>query len=420
MLDDTMAGGAVMEAGGDVGAVETPQVTETPEIQTETPETPQITEGQEPQQEQVFDQKGVPSLKAVKEALGQIGNKQVADYFRKEHFSLEGYRKAFADPQSAIVAKETLETLGGDEGITALRQENQDFARELQMFAEGNPELLDDLIADDKDGFLKLAPAAFDKLRSVNPELYNGEIIRGFDSILKSSGFPDGMNTMASGVMELVSHIQEGRQQAAYDTARNLASWMQRFQKLGTAERPQFNAPDERAKRLDERESELKRTEENNYRQDLNAQVNDTLKPMLQRALAPLMKGRTLTTEQKQRLESAIYTDIAKDLQADKKFQEKRRMLGERRDSKGVINLFRGRLEELVPKIVKSVWSGSGFSSGAVRQAAPSNGNNVVSMGGKPRAEDIDWSKDRNRNRFMSGEATLKNGKTVRWNWNNV
>ena len=203
MLDDTIGGAAVLDAGADVGAVETPEVSQGAETQVEQPETP-TEQPQTEGQQQSFDAQGKPTPQALKNAFDKLaeGDKKIADHLRGRYFKAQEYERLFPTPKDALMAKETLETLGGEEGLEQLQQERQQYAAELAMFAEGNPKLLDDLIADSKDGFIKLAPEAFDRLRSIDPQLYNSVALGGFSDILKSSGFPDGLNTMAAGIAE--------------------------------------------------------------------------------------------------------------------------------------------------------------------------------------------------------------------------
>lgn len=422
MLDDTIGGAAVLDTGADTGAVETPEVS----TGVETPETPEITtpEPQETtEQQQNFDATGKPTPQALKQAFDKLaeGDKKIADHLRGRYFKAQEYERLFPTPKDALLAKETLDTLGGEEGIEQLQQERQEYARELTMFANGDPQLLKDLAADSPEGLNKLIPHAMDMLAQSNPELYTDMVLEGFHQILQRSGFPDGLNTLAAGAFEIMDHVQNGRQNEAFNGSRNLYAWLQKFkEKMGTG-RPKVSEPDERMKAVEEKERNLQKTEENNYRQSVNSQLNnEVIKPILNKALAPLMKGRTLTVQQKQRLETMIYNDITREVQSDKRFQDKRRALGERHDTKGLMNLFRPRMEEIIPKVVKSVWSDSGFGSPA--RPAASNGNAAaqVMVGKKPNADDIDWTKDRNRNRYMHGEATLKNGKIARWKWENV
>ena len=76
-------------------------------------------------------------------------------------------------------------------------------------------------------------------------------------------------------------------------------------------------------------------------------------------------------------------------------------------------------MEEIIPKVAKAVWAKSGFG-GAARPAANGNGQAASIVTSKPNPEDVDWTKDKGRLRFMRGEATLKNGKIARWNWSDV
>jgi hypothetical protein len=419
-MEDTFGGAAVLEGGGDVGAVETqPEVSQGTDTAVEQPET-QPEQPQTPGQQPAFDKDGRPTPQALNNALSKLGetDKKLADFVRGRYFKAQEFEKVFPTPQEALSAKETLEVMGGEEGLTQLRDEAQQYANELTMVANGDSKILDDIIADSKDGFLKLAPAAFEKLKTVDPALYQSTSMSGFSDVLRSSGFPDGINTMAAGIGELVDHIKEGRQQQAFDSARNLGAWFDKFKSMAKAATPENKIDPERQKFETERE-EFQTQKQEQYRGDVNSQLNDSLiKPLLTRILSPLMKGRTFTTEQKQTLESLIYTNLSKEISADQRFNEKRKILQERQDTKGILNLFRPRLEELMPKVVKAAWASTGHASAAPRPQA--NGNAQMTTGTKPRPEDIDWTKDRGRQRFMSGEATLKNGKIAKWDWSKV
>ena len=75
----------------------------------------------------------------------------------------------------------------------------------------------------------------------------------------------------------------------------------------------------------------------------------------------------------------------------------------------------------MAQRIVRQVWAESGFAGGKPRvRVAVGNGAGVARtiVGTKPKAEDIDWTKDRSRMRYMSGEATMKDGTIRRWDRN--
>jgi hypothetical protein len=415
-MEDTFGGAAVLDSGGDVGAVETtPEVSQPTETGVEQPET-QPEQPQTPGQQPAFDQSGKPTPEALKNALSKIAetDKRLADHFRGRFFKTEQYEKVFPTPQDALSAKETIDIVGGENGIAQL----QDVSNRYVAALNGDASVLEDIAADSKEGFIKIAPTAFDMLKTMAPEVYQAKSMSGFSDVLRSSGFPDGINTMAAGIGELVDHIKEGRQQQAFDAARNLGAWFDKFKGMAKPATPQNQADPEQEKFKTEKQ-EFDSQKKEQYRNDVNSQINDSLvKPLLTKLMAPLMKGRTLTIEQKQTLEGLIYTNLTKEIISDERFNEKRRILQDRQDSKGILNLYRPRLEELMPKVVKAAWASTGHASAAPKPQA--NGNAQMTIGTKPRPEDIDWTKDRGRQRFMSGEATLKNGKIAKWDWSKV
>jgi len=408
----------------DAGAVETPELIETPEVETGA----EVVEGQEPSVEQTdgaqpttsFEKDGSPNQAALKSAFGKLaeGDKKLADHIRGRYFEGSEIKKLFPGGLAEVRGlKETFETFGGEEGLNTLRQEAQDYATELTMVANGDPKVLDNIIADSKDGFLKLAAESIPRLKSLNPELYGQISMAGFSDVLRSSGFPDGINTMAGGIAELVSDIQEGRQQQALDAARNLGAWFVKFKAMSVP--PKSNEPDERVKALDTREQTLKTKEENDYRAGFNSRLNSNLViPGFKKQMTDFFKGKTLTNEQKQRIEKNFYTDLSEEFK-EKGFRSKLDILLQRKDEKGMLNLYRSRLDELIPKVFKNVTSGLGWrGNGAPRTNG--TGGGVIVLSKKPDAGDIDWTKDKSRARFMKGEATLKTGKEARWDWNKV
>jgi hypothetical protein len=414
----------------DVGAVEAP-VVDTPEVdsgtveQVDQPEQQQQTDGaQQPQPS--FEKDGKPSQAALKSAFQKLRelDPKLAEHIRGQYHLEGSIRSMFpGGVQEARALKETFDTLGGEEGITTLRTEAQEYADELAMVSEGNPKVVDNIFASSPEGAAKLTEYSFSKLRNVNPERYAAISMSGFSDVLRQNGFPDGVNTMAAAIGALVEDIANGKQERAHDQASNLSAWFKKFQQMGAKPAGQQEV-DPRQKELDTREQTIRQQEEANFRTGFNTKLNSELViPSFKKMMGEFFKGKNLTTEQKQRIEKNFYTDLAEEFSKDDAFKSKRDIVLKRKDEKALMNLYRPRLEEIAPKVFKSVTVGLGWrrAPNATDNLGNGNGNaNPAMLAAKPRSEDINWDKDKSRARFMRGEATLRNGKEVKWDWNAV
>ena len=422
---------ALMDVGG---APEAP-VVETPEIQapdTETAPVETVAE-QAPtdQQPQSFDPSGKATPQALKNAFAKLsegGDKKLADHIRGQYFENQSIRQMFPGGLNEIRnLRETFEVLGGEQGVQELQADAKEFAEVLKGISTGDPQVVDQVFEDSVEGGKKLSVAAFDKLRSVDPQLHSNLAMSAFSDILKQSGFPDGINTLAAGLDGLLEDIaRPDGQKDAYRTVQNLRAWFEKFKAMGT--RQTQNQPDEKSQQLAQREHEVATEKENLYRTNFNSNLNKQIViPAFQKEMTAFLKGRTLTTEQKQTFESQFYSRLAKEF-AEEGFTRKRDMLLQRHDDKALTNLYKPRVSELAPKIFKQVRDSLGYSVGTSAKLgaqAPTG----PTFGKKPDASEINWNLDRSRARFQGrkdaqgrliGEATLKNGKVVKWDWNAV
>jgi len=346
-------------------------------------------------------------------------DKKLADHIRGQYFKTN---------QEMRSMQETFDALGGEEGISSMRQEVQDYANVLSQVAAGDPKAVEQVFADSVEGGKKLTMHAFDKLKSVDPAMHSALAMSAFGDILKGSGFPDGLNTLAAGIDGLLEDIaRTDGQKDAYRTASNLKAWFDKFKAMG--ERPKDNQPDEREKSLAEKEKALNTEKENIWRNTFNENLNKELvAPAFKTQMDAFLKGRSLTPQQKAKIETDFYSALSQEFANDKKFAEKRDMLTGRRDEKGLKAIYSPRLGELVPKVFKGVRDQLGYGGAAGRPPAAAAATGPT-FGKKPDASEVDWSKDRGRIRFMGksngkgqhvGEATLKNGKVVQFDWNAV
>lgn len=411
--DATDTGGSDGATTGDVGTSDTGDTGESiePEIDTadvET-ETDEAIEGQET--DQTRDQRMLPD--AVKKGLNKLRetDPKLASELRKAYFESSDFKKTFPTPGDARMAKETIESLGGEEGIASMQKEVSDYAQELTHFAQGNPQAIEDMVRDYPQGLVKLTPVALDKMRSIDPAAYDRTIAQHMISTLKDKGVVGTVDR----VLEL---IEDGKQVPAKEMMERLRSWLRGVEQLGTSK--PADEPDARKQEYEQREQELATEKQRLFTERVSSAVLADMDKVMTRYLQPFLKNRKLTPEQVQATKSDIRGRVAASLQVDKGYQSRLKALISDGDAAKVQAFINSNFAERAAKATAKVWALRGYAGSTARRAAGTgtNGSTAAVQSTKPDAEQIDWTKDQRRDRYMRGEATLKNGKIVKWqNW---
>lgn len=362
----------------------------------------------------------------VVKALNELKktNPGVARELRKAVFDNQSFRKAFESPAAAAEVRESIDGLEaydadggkimGEDALPLIQQEAQDYARELSAMRDGDPGLIDEMARDFPEGLAKLTPVALDRLSQVNPQAY--ERLSG--GIISRTLRDKGVTHSVERLMELIS---DGKQQSAHEMAGKILSWMRAVEQVASSEPENREQLAPRDRELSEREQELDRRERTSFTRSVAASVNEGMKGIIERKLAPYLKTRKLTLDQRKELAQGVYSRITEALKNDSGYQKRLRALLERGDSRAVARFVNSHVEERAGKAVASKWAASGFGGSKPNgNGRPQGTPGVLKLAKPPDSSQIDWSKDRDRMRHMSGEATLKNGKVVRWSWDNA
>lgn len=401
MPEELMLGAGESAGGGaDIAVADAPEI-EGAEPETERPsgevdQSPQP-EGQQP-----------PKITDIKSAWNEFKKSapQAYDAVRKDFYKMSNELSQL---------KEQYELAGGAEGIENLQSEAQEYAQALTKAANGDPSLWSDLHSDSPEGAARLAAAGLDYLERYAPEKFEGTRSRIVSRTLAQSGFAGTL----SNLLEIITEGGAEAQKYALREAQKLAKWVK-----DTSDYARGIEEQERARpqgdEIDEREKNLAKREQSAYHSDVGRASNQRISPIIEKALAPMMQGKKLTAEQKQGLAAETYGIISAALGKNELYRKSlAAQMDKRKSADEIARWVATKVQELAPKAAKQAWAARGF--GAAASPATGNGNRprtVVS--GRPKSEDIDWSKDPQRTRFMGGEATLKNGSVVRWDWNKV
>lgn len=366
------------------------------------------------------DGRAVPDQ--VKKALAKFRetDPKAAEIARRAYYEASDYKRVFPNVSAARDARDLIEAVGGEEGITNLRSEAQEYASELKAMGQGDPRVVDDLARDFPDALAPLISHGISKLQQSNPDVYLRSVAAPAASeILRLTAESLGGYSLVDALRRTEELIMDAKQPETLQFVKAMRKWASDVEALGR-QRP-ANGTDPREKSIQEKEQALAQKEKAIFIGNASGRVKALGTEAINRQLAPLLKGKTLTKQQREDLSANIHAHLFDQFKTNQAYQERMRDMIADGDVKGIERYVRGMLTpERVAKSVKSVWGLRGFSQPA-KKAAPVNNNSIQRVQQKPGAEQIDWSKDRSRMRFLRGEATLLpkfGGKVVRWSVN--
>jgi len=408
----TDEGGAGDEAADDSGAEGTGEAGDEGVLE----ESEQVAEGDETEeaaaaQKPITDEQIAKSLDKLRKT-----DPKLASALRKEHFQNRDYRRA-GTPAEVMEMRDTMESVGGPEGLADISNKADTFAAELTQIADGDTAIIDTLSKDYPQSLAKLIPYGMDKLRQINPAGYERAVSGTASALLRDKGVTSSLVRLG----DIIRAGGEHAQKDSFELVQKIIDWAAKTEEYGKS-RPAEEGPSDAEKRLQLKEQELGRAQQNIRNREIASGVTTTLNGIISRSLAPYLKGRNLTLEQKQELSSSIYTRIGKSLQADARYQARLKGLIAKGNVQDVQRFVGAKVSEISEKLTLAAWKASGHSgSKAVAAAAGANGRpGVIRATSIPEPSTVDWSKDPGRQRFLRGEATLKNGKIVRWDINNL
>lgn len=333
---------------------------------------------------------------------------------REMYFSNAAYKKVFGSPSEAAELVESLETMGGLQGIQAERQE---WATVDTMFAAGDPALVEQWAKDFPEGFTKIMPAALEGYYKADPEGYSHEIAKVFASTLQQANVAPALASLR----QLV-----GDNPQAAGIVKGLESLFTGINKLAETA-PKKSVDPERQKLQEERQAwEAQKAEI--FRKDVATDVTQSIKSGIKSNLTPYLKSRKLDNESYAVLENNVNIELSKLLNADKVFQSQKTDVLATQDKARILKFLQARIDKYLPDAAKKVMRAFGSISGQ-RQAeiaqkqkqnlsrkdvGPGANPTNQRISRAPQSSEIDWSRT-SRDDFWANRAVLRNGKKVSW-----
>jgi hypothetical protein len=408
----------------DVGAVEEAPAIEAPETEIEetpaesTEETqPEVPEGEQPESE---EGKAPVSLgDAVKNALNKFreADPKGAQILRKEHFENLSYKQTFPTVAEAQAAKETMELLGGEEGIATLQQDREEYKHLINRLTEGDRDAVEEFAKEAPEGLAKMLSPALEKVKQFNRSQFERAIAPHMADTFREKG-------LTSVVSRLLEDIHSGRQKEAFTGAQEVAKFLQGVADF--AEQSKEQPLSEKEKEIQTKEQALNEREYKTYQGDVTRSAVQSMNSILEKELAPYLKGKTLTKEQKQGLVSDAYTIASNAVAANPRYMAMLKAHFDKRSPKEEVSRFiTSHFKQQAGTAVKKAWGNRGFTGTA--KPAPSNGKpaSVTTIASKPpkqgaQPNEFSMARFNNRETYIQGLVTLNNGHKVKVDWTKV
>lgn len=349
-------------------------------------------------------------------------NPQLASALKRIVFEHDKFRQAVPGGLREVQQmRQTLEDLGGEDGISQLQGDWQWFQDFDQKFTSADPTVLDDMLAtpEGQQAFVQLGPAVLRKIAELNPDGYSAYIAQTVSSHFAARGLPMAME-------KLGFYLETGDTQRAAQQVQAVSQILGELDQLSRQplvperEQPRGGPDNDRMQQLERQNSDLLRAE---WRRE-TAQANETV---FRAEYDRLLKGRTVTPEQKSaigRIFEAEHRQIA-DAHA-----EKLNRYWEARDKQGFLKYASSLSKRAIPEALRKAFAAVlPATAGAPQKAKPAaNGQKPPVNGGKPAptgimrvskaptTAEIDLRHPfNNPQNFIKGQAVLKNGKKVQW-----
>ena len=335
--------------------------------------------------------------------------------------------RALGGLQAVNQLAETVQAHGGIEGIEAQAEELRLFREMEGGMKKGDPLIIDGWLKDYPSGLKRLLLPAIEKIAKIDDAFVDQVICNQADKILARCG-------VYGALTKLGESLTADKKEDAVKSYNDLVKFFGELKNL--AARAGSSAGGERDAELDaERDSleeEKKKMFYGSVRQDVNTQVMARMNRLIKLGLPA---GKKITVERANRLRKEINAELQRVVVNAPGYAEKYESVMAARDKARAVQfivsnaLAKDKLPRVVTQILrefdlKGTGSGGGSNNGAQRRVVRNQGGGGGStmQSGKPKHEDIDWTRTDKAVWLSSvsagksvGPIFLKNGKRAQW-----
>ena len=349
---------------------------------------------------------------------------EAAKNLADKHFRFKAYEKEFPTVQDARQAKATLESLGGEEGITAMQEEVTDYRKEIEQFSNGDKGLIENLYKGNPESTVKMVEAALDVFRDNNNVAALDQVLMApIVERLKQVG-------LHGNLVKAANFVKEGKGQEAYDTLGAIGEWLAKV--TGDAESLAKNrtTKDPREEQFAQREQKIQQQERDTNTRMLSEEITKLNNRDMAKVLDPFFKELRFNHDGKREFAQNLLTKVWAAMKADAVYLRQAQAIRGKGDNARTAQFINAKFAEKLPAIFRS-YKNTLYPNLAKAAAKPNGKDLPPAAGGKPAPkpaatgmaikvadapafDDVDWTKTPD-SLWMRGFAHLKNGKYVNY-----
>ena len=416
--------------GGAEGGPPEPADPDAPPAGEEQPEPDQAALEQDARIVDVKTRQQIAELRKTNPALAKVASDAI--FGRQAVMKEFPEAKNLGDALKSIRAiNQTLEAVGGEEGITKLQGDVESYEKEIGQFSNGDPELVAELKQGNPEGFVKTVSNALGLLARENPEpgdLFDQATTPMFNTRIQKAGLP-------SVVAQIMEAATAGDGQKCFDLCKNVQKWLADVdgyaKSLGEGKSA---AADPKEQALTAREQKIANEEKASYdgkvAADVNGLNNNALKPMLE----SLFKKLDLKEGGRKKFTDLVQSNVWAAMKADKVFQRNAKAIKARGDVAATAKFVNAKFVELLsgPDGIFTQTRNEmypHFATAPKPKVSPA-GTKPVAAGGKPAVapvklapnarplhKDVNWGETSDID-WIRGHATLVDGKRIKFDPN--
>jgi hypothetical protein len=372
----------------------------------------------------------------LKKGIAELAktDRAAAKAVRDAYFSRQAVMREFPEAKglgevlTAIrEAKATIESLGGQSGISDLQTEVADYRREIDQFAAGDSALLEQLYEANPESMALATSNGLTLLEAKDQKAFDMVILPSIVKRLEQAG-------LNKNLIALANFIREGKGQEAYDIVTEIGKWLGETNELAKKHAAERATKDPREEKYAAREKAVEEKEQQSYERGVGSEVNRLNNTALSRQVEPFFKELKLASEGRHEFVNGLQSRIWKTMKADATFQRLAKAIMSKGDVAKASAFISAKFAELLPssfiQFRNALYPNYGKGTTKPAPGARDNGAGgkppekkaaaVLGAGGRPKNDDVDWTKTSDTQWIAGKGITLKNGKVINVDWKAV
>lgn len=317
----------------------------------------------------------------LKKTIGELRkeNPKLADQIQHDHFKVRQFEAEFKTPAQAREAKDFIERVGGEDGLAELQSHAKSIEMVDNSVRDGNPVVLDDMVADFPEGFKKLVPHAVERLAKLDPAAHES-LVNGL-----TAQFLESKNVY-SHVEALMKAIHEGKQEDSFELAQQLSQFLRHYRENGGRQRQNDSELDAGRKKLADDRAAFDRQKaeeaEGRFSDAVVQSASRQVTAEADRILNGLLGQLKIPDTTRMRIMQDVFAKIQPALAKKEHYLKRYDALYAERDVKRMTNFVVAQTKEILPTLVKEAKAAFVLGGAPREQRRPNGGGQRSAQGG--------------------------------------